>query len=287
MAVYKRNYHTYDGPLTQERFRFLVMQRYAFEQVFASRLFLAYFIGCFAAPAVAAILIYLHQNATALLAMQVRVDDLIKIDGTFFLRFLSIQGTLAFVLTSFVGPGLVAPDLANNALPLYLSRPLNRTEYVLGKMAVLIILLSLVTWVPLLLLFAFQTGLVGQSWMFDNFRILMGILVGSGIWILIISLLSLALSAWVKWKPVAGALLFGVFFAGAGFAEAINSILYTSWGTVINMTELIRIVWTWLFLGVSANPAVSIWSAFVALLAICAVCVWLLSRKIRAYEVVR
>ena len=50
----------------------------------------------------------------------------------------------------------MSPDLRNNGLPLYLSRPFSRTEYVLGKMSVLLILLSAITWVPGLLLFLFQ-----------------------------------------------------------------------------------------------------------------------------------
>ena len=55
---------------------------------------------------------------------------------------------LALFLAAFVGPGQVSPDLANNALSLYLARPFSRAEYVLGKMSVLVILLSLMTWVP-------------------------------------------------------------------------------------------------------------------------------------------
>ena len=45
-----------------------------------------------------------------------------------------------------VSPSLIAADLSNNALSLYLSRPITRRDYVLGKMAVLAILLSPITW---------------------------------------------------------------------------------------------------------------------------------------------
>src|SRR5258707_13066390 len=54
------------------------------------------------------------------------------------------------------GPPLVSRDLRNNALPLYLCRPFTRTEDVLGKMSVLLILLSAITWIPQLLLFLFH-----------------------------------------------------------------------------------------------------------------------------------
>ena len=60
----------------------------------------------------------------------------------------TIQGALAFLLTAWVAPVLVSPDLVNGALPLYLSRPFTRAEYVLGKATVLLTLLSAITWVP-------------------------------------------------------------------------------------------------------------------------------------------
>ena len=44
----------------------------------------------------------------------------------------------------------------------------------------------------------------------------------------------LALSAWVKWKIAAGGLVLGVFFAGAGFGTAINSVMRTNYGTLLN-----------------------------------------------------
>jgi hypothetical protein len=68
---------------------------------------------------------------------------------------------MALFLAAFVGPGQVSPDLANNALSLYLARPFSRVEYVLGKMSVLAILMSLMTWMPGLLLFGLQGYLEG------------------------------------------------------------------------------------------------------------------------------
>ena len=67
-----------------------------------------------------------------------------------------------------IGPPLVARDLRNNALPLYLCRPFSRTEYVMGKMSVILILLSMITWMPQLLLFLFQSYLQGFAWFKAN-----------------------------------------------------------------------------------------------------------------------
>ena len=96
--------------------------------------------------------------------MQVNVRELVPIDAYFFQMFINIQGGFAFFVAVLVGPPLVSRDMCNNALPLYLCRPFSRTEYVIGKMSVLLILLSLVTWVPQLLLFLFQSYLEGFAW---------------------------------------------------------------------------------------------------------------------------
>ena len=48
-------------------------------------------------------------------------------------------------------------------MPLYLARPFSRTEYVLGKASTLVILLSLLTWIPGLFLFGVGVGVMLTS----------------------------------------------------------------------------------------------------------------------------
>src|ERR1039458_1846991 len=76
-----------------------------------------------------------------------------------------------------------------------------------------------------LLLFLLQAYLEeGWTWMHANSSLAVGLFFGSWVWLLILALMALALSAWVKWKPAAGALMFGVFFVAAGFGVAINGV---------------------------------------------------------------
>ncbi len=100
--------------------------------------------------------------------MQLTVGKLVLIDEEFFQFFMLYQGGCAFFLTLLIGPPLVSRDMTNNALPLYLSRPFSRAEYVLGKMSVLLILLSIITWIPILLVFLFQSYLEGWGWFTQN-----------------------------------------------------------------------------------------------------------------------
>ncbi len=285
MAVYRRNYKPYAGRLTPEWSRCLVLFRYSRRNLFRSKFLTGLFVVCFFDPLTCLFMIYLAHNASFLQQLGVPAGVL-SIDNKFFFNFISVQGVFAFLLTAFAGPGLISPDLANGALPLYFCRPFSRAEYVLGKSSVLAILLSQITWVPGLILFAVQAGLAGASWTWSNLWIAGSLILSSLIWIAILSLLAMALSAWVKWRIVAGALLLGVMFFGAGFAQAINGVLRTDSGHFFNVAYLMGTVWNALF-QVDSRHAIPVAQAWVALLIYCAICLWLLMRKVRAYEVIR
>jgi len=290
MAVYEQTYKRYQGFLTPEWSRFLVLPRYAFRDVFKGRLFAIFFTLCFLPPFAGLLMIYLHHNMSALSALGLPAEELkrmLPIDAEFFWRGLWVQGGLTFAITLLVGPALVAPDLRNNGLALYLSRPFSRAEYVLGKMFVLIALLSLLTWIPGLLLFLFQSYLEGGGWMMDNLRIAGALFTGSWMWILMLSLLAMVVSATVKWKPVARVALMAIFFVLMGFGGAINEALDTWWGMLISSWHVIGSIWLSLFGLEPSNELPPAGPAWVAWTVGCAICLWLLSRRLRAYEVVR
>jgi ABC-2 type transport system permease protein len=286
MAVYKRTYRGYSGGLTSHWSRFLVLFRYSRRNLFKSKFLTAFFVLCFFFPLLCALGIYANAHLSAFSFLGQRSGPLFKIDGRFFLIFLGVQSSFAFILTAFIGPGLISPDLSNGALTLYLCRPLSRIEYVLGKMSVLAIVLSWVTWIPGLVLFFVEASLEGWNWMAGNYWIATGIVLGSWMWILSIALLALALSAYVKWRIAAGALLLGVLFLGAGFAQAINRVLETQQGYLIDISKLTNIIWQDL-LHDSGDRALSAGEAWLGLLVFAALCLYLLMKKIRANEVVR
>ena len=180
MAVYKKSYRPYDGRLTSARSRLLVIPRYAFEDMRRSRFLTIFYIASFLYPLICALIIYVQHNASALNLLGVQgARGLISINVTFFMNLLGWQSMLALFLAAFIGPGQVSPDLSNNALSLYLARPFSRVEYVGGKMSVLIILMSLMTWVPGLLLFGLQGYLEGWTWMRDNAQLAYGLFLGA------------------------------------------------------------------------------------------------------------
>lgn len=306
MAVFENSYRRYEGKLTPEWARFLVLPRYALSDVFGSKLFVAIFCLCFIYPLVAAIMVYLRHNTNAIALMQIDLTELLPIDASFFQSFVEVQGWLAFILTVLVGPVLVSRDLANNALPLYLCRPFSRAEYVLGKMSVLVVLLSLVTWVPGLLVFLLQAYLEGARWFVSNLWMAGAIVVASMTWIVLLSLLALAISAWVRWRVVASGAMLGLFLITAGLGNLIYGLFLTRLGHLLSPSDVIKYIWRGLFghftrdmgryniedaWGRSLTDVVlrepPLWASWLVVALICLVCLWLLARKVRAYEVVQ
>ena len=307
MAVYEHTYRNYAGPLTPEWSRFLIIPRHALADIFKWNVFSVVLVIClvisFIPLLVESILIYLHHNVNVLATWQLNVKELIPIDGSFFQVFVGIQAGFAFLVTLLVGPPLVARDLRNNALPLYLCRPFSRSEYVAGKMAVVLFLLSIITWVPQLLLFLLQSYLEGVRWFVDNLWIAAAIFLASVVWILLLALLSQAISAVVKWRIIASGALLGIFFIPSVFGEVLNQLFRTHWGNLISLIALMKNVSSGLFrtfqptqrfvmdmngelvAAVISEPP--LWCSWLMLFVISAICLAVLSAKVKAYEVVK
>ena len=306
MAVYEQTYKPYKGKLTPEWNRFLIIPRHAFRGVFAYKLFIAFYVICFLPILIEAILIYLHHNITALAIMNLNARQLLPIDGAFFQYFVSIQGGFAFFVALLLGPPLVSRDLRNNALPLYLCRPFSRTEYVMGKMSVLLILLSGITWVPQLLMFFFQSYLAGFEWFKNNLWIASAIIIAGVVWVLLLALISQTLSALLKWRIIASGAMLGLVIIPSVFFGIINEIFLTRIGSLFSIIGLMTNVTQGLFGtfepvfgrvqvgGFDDAPMREIllvepplWSSWMMLFLICAICLAILSWKVKAYEVVK
>jgi ABC-2 type transport system permease protein len=305
MAVLERAYKRYEGALSPEWSRFLIIPRHAFRDVFGSKIFTGLYALSFMVPLLFAVLIYLRHNVEALTILQLNVVNVIPIDERFFQTFVEIQGWIGFFLALLVGPQQVARDLTNNGLPLYLCRPFSRSEYVVGKMSIVLLLLSTITWVPGLILFLLQSYLEGWSWFSANISIASAIFLGSLVWIVLFALLTQTISAWVKWRLAASAALIGLFFIPSVFALFVNEGLQTHWGNIMSFGALLRNVTAGLF-GTFVRQAGEVremrrgviirqvlmtepplWASWLMLFLVCALCLLLLSRKVKAYEVVK
>jgi hypothetical protein len=134
---------------------------------------------------------------------------------------------------------------------------------------------------------------------------LMAIFVGSVVWILLLALISQAVSALVKWRVIASGAILGIFFIPSVFAEFINLVFLTHWGHLMSLAALMRNISAGLF-GTFTDTGGTIrlenfdgsfreiilrepplWLNWGMLFLVCAICLGLLSKKVKAYEVVK
>jgi ABC-type transport system involved in multi-copper enzyme maturation permease subunit len=292
MAVYKRRYNSYTGSLTAGWSRFFVLTKYAFADLFKSRFFVILLVFCIVPCLFFAGYIFVANNKTLQLLMQLRTADFFKVESQYFVFMMISQTQAAFLLNCWVGPVLIAGDLTNGALPLFLSRPFSRADYVLGKLAVLGLLLSAVTWIPCLLLFSLQSGLAMDGWLWSHLWMVIPIVLCSAIWILMLSLLSLAVSAWVKLRIVATGVIFITFFVPAGFGEMFNAIMGSKWGMLLNFSYMFRLILVKAFheregLVGRAWDEIPVAAAWGVLIFVCLLSLVILNARLRAREAVR
>ncbi len=290
MSVYKHSYRAYSGKVTPLRTRVLVLTRYAFAEAWSSKITVALFTLSLLPTVVFLVIIYVANNPIARALIMKGGAREFAIDARYFLQILQTQSWIALAITSWVAPRLISYDLSDNALPILLSRPISRFGYVFGKFIALFASLSAVTWVPCLLLFAYQGYSSPQPWVGENLRIAGGLLMGAVIWITFLSILGLALSSWVKWRIVATGIIFAAIFVPAGVGGVMSAILRTRWGFLLNIPYMMSVLWRRL-LGAPdfARFGVSLpTTAIAAMLAlVCAASVAMLNARIRAREVVR
>jgi hypothetical protein len=111
----------------------------------------------------------------------------------------------------------------------------------------------------------------------------------------------------VKWRVIASGAILGLFFIPWVFGQFVNAVFMTHWGNVVSPLALMISISNGLFGFGFYNRVVDtlriedfdgnvrqvvvteppLWLCWAIMFLICAICLALLSRKVRAYEVVR
>jgi len=140
-----------------------------------------------------------------------------------FRQFLEQQDFFVFVITIWIGSGLIANDRRANALQIYLSKPLTRAEYIFGKLAILMLFLALVTWLPAIVLLIVQISFAGNfTFLKNNLFLFPAITVFSFVQVTMVAAAMLALSSLSNSSRYVGILYAAVIF----FTQAIYGVLF-------------------------------------------------------------
>jgi len=210
MPIYDQSYRPYSGKLDPHTLRWMTIAKAGLAHYLSRRLFLIFlFIAFIPAIARGVLIWFSHQAESASFDV---------VDPTFFRNFMAWQGPFLMLICIWPGAILIARDLKTNAIQLYLSKPLTRLDYVLGKFAIVAGIASLLLPAPGLLLFMMELGLSTDTHFIATYYWLPFSILGySAVVITGSSLLALAVSAVTRSGRYAGLLFFAiVFFSGAG-----------------------------------------------------------------------
>ncbi len=216
MPIHDQGYRRYAGGRAPRGQAWLVIARSGIRAMLAKRAFLGLLLLAWFPFFVRAVQIYAAANLP-------QASSLLAVSAETFRQFLDQQEIFVFFITVYVGAGLIANDRRANALQIYLSKPLTRTEYVFGKLTILAAFLLLVTWVPATVLLLVQIAFAGNfAFVLSNIFLFPAITVFAAIQVALGAATMLALSSLSNSSRYVGILYAAVVF----FTQAIYGVLY-------------------------------------------------------------
>lgn len=281
MPIYDQTYRRYEARQPLRRVRFWPITREALRLILSRRAFLGLLAVSWLPLVVRVIQVYIVTRFP-------EAGRILPIDGRLFGEFLSQQVIFTLLLTIFGGSGLVANDLRTGAILVYLSRPLTRRDYVLGKLGVLLALTLSVTLVPGLLLYVLAVALAPEQFLKWSLAwIGPAIVLQSLLIALSVSLVGLAVSSLSKSARVAGLAFFGLLFGLELVRQVLRRVFDRPEAALLSLQADMRAIGNTLF-GIADRAFTLHWTFPAAVLvAVAFACLLVLRARVRAVEIVR
>lgn len=278
MPIYDLGYRHWTGSWTSHPYRWGVITRQGILLLIRRKVFVALMFLSILPFLVRVVMLYVSTYVAAI--------PFLKLNEKFFMDFLNQQMIFTFFIAIYAGAGLIANDMRVNALQIYLSKAISRRDYIAGKLGVVAFFLALSTLLPGLLLFLlaalFQSDL---AFLRQYYWVAASIVGYSSVIVLSNSAIVLTVSSMSKSSRFAGISFAAVYFFSQILYGVLRGLLRTSKVAWVSLTHNISQVGALLF-GAAPPFQSPVWVSMVVLLAIVAVCFWLVSRRVQAVEVV-
>ncbi|MCA1583323.1 MAG: ABC transporter permease [Acidobacteria bacterium] len=278
MPIHDQGYRRYGGARDAIGRAWQVIALAGARSVLGQRRFLFLLLFAWAPFVARAVQIYIASNFPQAAFLAPKAET--------FREFLDQQGFFVFVVTIYVGAGLIASDRRANALQLYLSKPLTRAEYIAGKLALLFALLLFVTWAPAISLLLVEVMFAGSlTFVRQNLFLLPAITLFSVLQVLVASITMLALSSMSRSSRFVGIMYAGLIFFTAALFQAIRGITGSSSFAWLSPGDVLEQIGDIIFrLPPRYDMPASV--AMLALVALLGVSAFVLERQVRGVEVV-
>jgi ABC-2 type transport system permease protein len=182
---------------------------------------------------------------------------------------------------------MISTDLAEKSYNLYFARPLTKTDYLAGKFGTAGTILSLATVVPTLVVFGFLLLLsnISSAYVVDHLWV-WGAILGQGLVIVLtFSTLSLAFSSMTARRFYAAAAMVVIYLVTAIMGQLVTGAFQSKYGRLIGIADNFDVTGRTAF-GIAENLDLGFpwWYSLAALVAIWAVCAFLVWYKIERTE---
>jgi ABC-2 type transport system permease protein len=203
-----------------------------------------------------------------------------------FREFLEQQSIFVFIVCIMIGAGLIADDRRANALQIYLSKPLSRVEYIVGKLITLAIVLTFVTWLPAMFLLLLQMLFAGSTkFLTEHLFLIPAITLFAGLQVFVSSFTMLALSSMSKSRRFVAMMYAGALFFTAAMYQALRAITNSTAWAAISPRDTMNVIADGIF-RIQGPRAIPVAAAVVVVAVLIAASVWVLERRVRGVEVV-
>jgi ABC-2 type transport system permease protein len=279
MPIHDQSYRRYGGGKASPGRAWSVIARAGVMTMIRKRAFIGLLLFAWLPFVVRAVQIYVAANYP-------QTATLLGPDAKMFRQFLEQQEFFVFIMTIYAGAGLIAADRRANALQIYLSKPLLRTEYIAGKAAVLFTFIMLITWLPGILLLFLQVMFKGSfEFLKANLFLFPAITVSSLLQALLATFTMLALSSLSKSSRYVGILYAGIIFFTAaiyGAMVAITGDTSLSWLSVgSNITQVGDVIFR-----LPPRYATPWQVSLIVVVGLIAISLSVLERRVRGVEIV-
>jgi ABC-type transport system involved in multi-copper enzyme maturation permease subunit len=281
--IYEQHYRRLDASIPLRNNRWIPIAREGLKALFALRAYLGLIAIAWLPVFVRLVQVYFTTRFP-------EARRIVPVDDKLFFDFLGQQIPWMLLMSAYAGAGLVANDMRTGGLLLYLSRPLTLSDYILGKVAILFVSLSMVTLIPGLVLFFGARSLAPEVLgSVSHLLLVPKIAAFALVLVLPTTGLVLAMSALARNARFAGLGFFFVF-AGSTVAQAIAwRATRSSYAGLISIQATMRRVGEAIF-GLKPTRMTaglpSEW-AFAVLAVLFLSCLVILKTRVRAVEIVK
>jgi ABC-type transport system involved in multi-copper enzyme maturation permease subunit len=288
-TIREKGYYHWDGRLEERRFPWWPITRTGIQLAFRKKWFKFVFAFGFSPAVVFLVLIYISERLEDFKSMFGGKERLITVNPKFFMDFLT-NGFLVFIIVMvlvFAGAGLIADDLKHNSLQIYFARPLRKKDYLLGKMAVIFFFVLILTFVPALVLYVFKLVFAGSfRFVLEYPWLLLSIVGFAALMTVFFAFYTLLLSCLSKNSRYVMIIVFMIYLFSQVFYGIMQSIFRTPSMALFSIYENLLQAGAFLFAQKPPHAVPVVWS-FLVLAAVCATSALVLTKKIRATEVIR